>query len=679
MAEMTGAQTLPKLNDRVRVSDSPGCWWLAKVVENAQQGTDVCVQIQCNRDTIVRSYPLKKVQCISINDSSWLNGLDVDILFKNKKYANGTIIVVDKVVWIKYSDTVKDKRPFKGIIDHLYDKAEQYDFNHMPWNYNGPKIEMGTEMYKKFHVGWFYGVVDDGPILIDGGYAFHVTYSDGDDEYLLPEEVASFAKLADKQRKLEIAGKDPKKSMRFGMQSAADALRKRQVEYEGGANNGDELTLERKEAYVDEKPPTTTTRKRQTKKAEVDFDDEAANDDDDVRSRGGRRMRKMRGTKKGKVSAETKQSSRVSVSNDKDLDEIDSDSEDLSVVAVRDAETKPALVKPDAPPTPGHRELGASLSSMFGGSLHSKYCSSGAQSMERMLAFHRLHISQKERMSLIDALMFGPMAQTKATRFPDKHRTAAVVRVAVNQLQVPEMHDKFAADVLVNWKCMFEQSMKPLFAAEGDEKRTNHDAVSRIGETLYVKAHCMELLARMLEHEQQRCAPSSDAILKRILLSGIAQSGNTGSRGALELAVKAYTYTFINHGNLIAGRTKILSSISEGPTSLCLEQAKSAAVRLYRALGKIVSIFAWLYGIMESENVLSVSHLIASSFLIELNTTSFNPVPFLEKSDGDAIAKYWKEIKLQYITGLDRDLVPQLRPHLADKLKVAVAYNCIFE
>jgi hypothetical protein len=130
------------------------------------------------------------------------------------------------------------------------------------------------------------------------------------------------------------------------------------------------------------------------------------------------------------------------------------------------------------------------------------------------------------------------------------------------------------------------------------------------------------------------------------------------------------------HGHFLIGPRKDLCSLPGGPTFSCLEETMSAAARLYEALGKVVSILAWLYGAVETEPVSSVSHLIGTMFLNELQLKSFDPSPFLE--DPGLVRQHWESIKLRFILGFRRELVPQLRPLLANKLSVARLYNDIF-
>jgi hypothetical protein len=513
-------------------------------------------------------------------------------------------------------------------------------------------------------VGWFYGYVDEGPSyrvevdngkLLERGYYFHILYTDGDQEWMSPSDIATHGEYARVQR-------------------AKDAKRP---------------ALKEKKVSAAAKPKA---KRRGTKRHVVD-DEQDSDADADYCSKGDENAPQKRAREKSSRSTNldttmcplevdvTKRPARGAAARKrKQGEQYDSESEDeeeQDVTAVREPDTKPAPVEREEDPVWGHKELNSSLSVHYERCFRLKEFSVGVAGFHRMFNFHKMHMNGESRKKMIDLLVFGPLAPDQTTRFPDKFRTVAGTKTVKEQLKISGMHDLFAVDLAASeWEQCLTQMTKPLFAAEGDEQRTTHDALLRVGESLFVKAHCMEFFADILEHEQQRCAPSSEAISKKELLAAIACS-RMGGKGALDLAVKAYLYLLVNHGPFLTVSTRHLCHEEGGPQGDCLETVIDAAAKLNKALGRVVSIMAWLYAITEHENVFGVSHLIGSMVSNEIENATFDPTPFM---DGTAPRgkKYWKRIKLNFIVGLNRSVVPQLRPHLAEKLSVATAYNRIF-
>ena len=416
-----------------------------------------------------------------------------------------------------------------------------------------------------------------------------------------------------------------------------------------------------------------TRRKRKQKK--VDTDDDDGSGECQVQSRALASRRAASSRVVGSVRQRTKHAAN-SRSKDTDSESDDDHNEMPEIKAVREADcTAPAPLR-DEDLEWGLKELNNSLCDHLDEIIQSKECAFGAVSFERMLRFHKLYPCSESRKKLIDLLLHGPIGHNKNTRFPDAQRTLLARKVIECLLSVSGMHDKFAADfVALGWEACLAQMTRPIFAAEGDEQRVNQDAIRRVADSLYVKAHFMEFFAEILQHEQKRCSPSSDSVMRKCLLGVIARTGHAGSSGALQSAVEVYIHLLIQRGHLVVGVADTLCSAPDGPSYTCLAEARAAAERLYRALGKVVSILAWLFIVLESKTMVSVSHTIGQMLLGALRSTTFDPTPFLEEPD---TLDYWQSIKMKFILGLDRELAPQLRPLLAEKLSIAEDYNTIF-
>ena len=537
--------------------------------------------------------------------------------------------------------------------------------------------------------GWFYGTIDEGPefrIFVENGaftgrgYYYHIKYSDGDEEWVSPEEGEILTAQATKQRdKKPATAKTKATPLPSSRKTAKRNTRGRSTKGEqeddedvAGVESGDDAS--------DIEESGKPNRRKRQKENDTDDDERVGPSKGTTKGQNASRARASRGTTSSSSAGSVRQRgakhAKKPRSDDTNSESDDDQDEKPEVLAVSETEFRAPVPFRDEDPVWGLTELNASLCTNLDNLIQSKECEFGARSLERMLHFHKRYPSSECRKKLIDVLLYGPTGHDKNTHFPDEHRTLLVHNAVGCLLNTRGMHGMFAADLVsLGWEVCLNQITQPIFAVEGDEQRTNQDAVRRVADSLYVKAIWMELFSEMLHHEQVRCCPSSDSVMRKCLLGEIARTGHTGSRGAVESAVKAYTHLLIKYGHLVVGVSGKLCSLADGPSYKCLMDARAAAECLYRALGKVVSILAWLYSIVESEKMISVSHLIGSLLLSELRTTTFDPTPFLDEIP---TLDHWQTIKMKFILGIERELVPQLRPHLADKLSVAEDYNAIF-
>jgi hypothetical protein len=154
MTTNTASQTSFLEHDRVRVGrvESSVNWWFATVL--SVNGNEASVRLQCKEnEPVARTYPLDQVRAIDGKFREWMIGLTVSIPSKKQKSKTEGIVVdvIDRIS-IEYAPSVLEKRPLKGVIDHLYASAKNFSFDSMPWNiaYQGPEITKGTEIYKEF-------------------------------------------------------------------------------------------------------------------------------------------------------------------------------------------------------------------------------------------------------------------------------------------------------------------------------------------------------------------------------------------------------------------------------------------------------------------------------------------------------------------------------------------------
>jgi hypothetical protein len=87
---------------------------------------------------------------------------------------------------------------------------------------------------------------------------------------------------------------------------------------------------------------------------------------------------------------------------------------------------------------------------------------------------------------------------------------------------------------------------------------------------------------------------------------------------------------------------------------------------------------AWLYAKEERHDAKLVARAVANSFRRELKSLSnFDPSPFLTQNVSRQ--DYVRCIQLEFVMSLGKDLVPQLRPSVAQALGIAKLWNGIHQ
>ena len=291
------------------------------------------------------------------------------------------------------------------------------------------------------------------------------------------------------------------------------------------------------------------------------------------------------------------------------------------------------------------------------------------------MQFHKRYPDRESRLNLIDLLVYGPVGHLSTVRFPDAARTRVGTEIVACFLQAPETHKVLATELVAfGWEKLLLSIASPVFCAEGDNSRTNHDALWRLADSLFVKSHSIQFLVDMLEYEKNTCHESSKAMLAdKVLLSDIALR----IPDALDLAIKALCRVLIYQGPFLTQSTGHLCELPDGPTSKCLEQVTTTAEPLMRAMAKVVSIFLWIDLVVESPNIQELGHQVADIVLKEIWESSFDPWPFLDKTNSE-ILDYWETIKLRFVTCLDSKMLSPLLPILAQNLAVGCAFDLIY-
>ena len=92
-------------------------------------------------------------------------------------------------------------------------------------------------------------------------------------------------------------------------------------------------------------------------------------------------------------------------------------------------------------------------------------------------------------------------------------------------------------------------------------------------------------------------------------------------------------------------------------------------------IGSVISHLAFLYSKEANEDAFALADISSNILLREIDQKMPGLEPLL---GGMAKDKFIEKIKLRFIIAIKKEVTPQFRPKLADRLGVAALYNIIF-
>lgn len=226
------------------------------------------------------------------------------------------------------------------------------------------------------------------------------------------------------------------------------------------------------------------------------------------------------------------------------------------------------------------------------------------------------------------------------------------------------------------WQDFLNQiSDEPYYVADGDyDKRTNMDALMRIGQSIHAKTCCAEVFAKLLELSQYKDDGTRDDNTNPILQN---------TYGAFDKAVAAYAKQWILLGHFANDMMELDETDQDQEAGWQLEECVSSlhnqSNALLNELGIVCSYFAQLYSIESNEGTMMelIAKRIKNIFYKQVQECQFQPSSLFL---GQTLNKnYWLSIKLSFVLGFDKgNAPPGLRPALADALGVANSYNVCY-
>jgi hypothetical protein len=287
--------------------------------------------------------------------------------------------------------------------------------------------------------------------------------------------------------------------------------------------------------------------------------------------------------------------------------------------------------------------------------------------------------------TILELNCFGPISGT--TSFPDvrkmdlcfqylknlfgKHGMLSVCMSYIDQKFCHRTSDVSYPETFL------EQMASSYYMVEGDECRFTKHGVDRVTATLHAKSSFAQVFETILKHvlkpivvSDQKAKIDEDSYHSVAILSDILKAGR-GAKDSLEKAVKAWGSNWIMLGHFALGDWDLI--INDDVQQDSVLSAQKLLVTLSESMGSVVSYLAWLYGKEAHEDADALADLIHNSLLFAFDQAESKNPPAVKDCD-----QFLTHIKLRIIGDLDKSVVPQLRPKLAQRLNIAAMYNIIY-
>ncbi|KAL7560957.1 hypothetical protein ACA910_022444 [Epithemia clementina (nom. ined.)] len=329
------------------------------------------------------------------------------------------------------------------------------------------------------------------------------------------------------------------------------------------------------------------------------------------------------------------------------------------------------------------KDLAPALEKALEKSLHSCDTQLGAEMLTYMSIQYDKSPSWEICQTLVKLFLCGPTSGK--TTFPDCQRLElAEEYVQLCLARNSKMYDRFIETAGPSlWTDVLHSILSPHYVIEGDENRTTNFALSRVAQSVHVKACCAEFFLQMLKYQLggsvgaiESNTTHDDALFERKLIKDIV-GHRRGPKEALEKFWKALVSQWIILGHFVDGQLSGLVHSEANISDDSLHFLQEQSLRLLKLLGKITSYLAWLFAAVEKENPMGVAHMLYNTASHSLDSSEFDPSPFIG-GDIRTTEKHWSNIRLRLALDLDKGVIPEVRPILADLMGVGGVFNIIF-
>jgi len=350
-------------------------------------------------------------------------------------------------------------------------------------------------------------------------------------------------------------------------------------------------------------------------------------------------------------------------------------------------ELDPPLPDPERP----LRTVDQSLAQHFGDALTSCNAEQGYEWLSFLSSKHNRVPNDKLWWTLLDLNAWGPKSNGR-TIYPDSYKMTLCNDYLLQIFAKKDMLQACSALIDNQFKSghgglsyadtFFQQMMGEYYLAENDETRYTTPAAERIVETLHAKACFAEIFSRLLQHNLKPFVVADSNSQRKVkdesyktvpIVRDIVQA-RRGSKDALEQSVRAFAQLYLKWGPFLLD-DGLQPYLDNNVTRKTLNLANDEVHRLLELLGTVASYLAWLYSKEANENVDALADIIGNVVRIAIEEDTFDKEPLL---GGTTMEKFVVKMKLRLILSVKMEIVPQLRPKLAERLHVAKIYNVFY-
>jgi hypothetical protein len=219
-----------------------------------------------------------------------------------------------------------------------------------------------------------------------------------------------------------------------------------------------------------------------------------------------------------------------------------------------------------------------------------------------------------------------------------------------------------------------QQMLSDYYLESDDLQQCSVLSLQRIFNTLHAKGCFAEVFIMVLQHQLQSVVVKdhlrddkngSSLDYHTLPIFRDILNARRGAKDALENVTKACATLWIHFGMPFLFGSHCHSS------SHSSNDIQREILHLAELLGIGVSYFAWLYGKEMNEDPYALAEIMGLLFERELEKATLS-------SQEEYDEWMYDSIKLRFISTIQKEIIPQLRPRLAERLHVVGLYNSLY-
>ena len=225
-----------------------------------------------------------------------------------------------------------------------------------------------------------------------------------------------------------------------------------------------------------------------------------------------------------------------------------------------------------------------------------------------------------------------------------------------------------------------------------DIQRNTRPSYERVHATIHAKVCFAEVFIQLLQyqlrpivmnHHANKKGDTADYHVLPIVRDAL--HGNRGAKDVLESLAAGCLSTWIQFGLPFVVDSERMHAKANGDLALVhlIQQIGRETMRLTELLGIAISYVSWLYSKETNEGPCAIADILGQIYFREMEKAQKQQHELQSSDMTDAtsivdLAEHEQILKLRFIASIDKNIIPQLRPMLAEQFDVAGAYNILY-